>query len=52
MKDERNQVMAKKYQQPQIQVISIAIQSSLLAGSPTGSTTMGIDQTKETSTVW
>ena len=43
--------MTKKYQQPEIQVISIAIQSSLLAGSPIG-TTMGIDPSKETGDVW
>ena len=43
--------MKKIYFQPQTQVSSIAIQSPLLVGSPTG-TTMGIDPTKETGDVW
>ena len=44
--------MKRIYFQPQTQVTSIAIQSAILAGSPTGSTTMGIDPSKETGTVW
>ena len=44
--------MKKAYFQPETQVFSIANQSSLLAGSPTGSTTMGIDPSKETGDVW
>ena len=41
--------MTKKYQQPQTQVTSIAILSSLLTGSAGDS--MGISET-ETGTVW
>ena len=40
MKIERNIIMKKLYNQPEVQVAQVALESMVLAGSPAGGNTM------------